>query len=75
MGLRPNRCYRKIERPYTRHATRVQKKDFVGGVPGVRTRQFVVEIKQKILKWVIDVKSKKALKLEIMLWKQLDLNW
>ncbi len=60
MGLRPNRCYRKIERPYTRHATRVQKKDFVGGVPGVRTRQFVVGNQTKDFEMVIDVKSKES---------------
>ena len=42
MGLRPARCYREIERSYTRVATRVQAKDFIGGVPKTKVRQFVL---------------------------------
>jgi large subunit ribosomal protein L10e len=42
MGLRPARCYRGVERAYTRVATRVQAKDFIGGVPRTRVRQFVL---------------------------------
>jgi len=57
MGLRPNNCYRDIERAYTRHATRVQKKDFLGGVPGLRTRQFVMGNQTKDFKWVLDYKA------------------
>ncbi len=41
MGLRPARCYRKIERPYTRYAVRVPEKNYIGGVPGLRIRKFV----------------------------------
>jgi len=63
MGLRPNRCYRKVERSYTRHAARVQKKDFIGGVPGVRTRQFVVGNQTKDYDWVIDVKAKENIQI------------
>jgi large subunit ribosomal protein L10e len=42
MGLRPGHCYcRNVnKRAYTRVATRVHKKNFVGGVPGLRIRQF-----------------------------------
>lgn len=41
MGLRPGRCYSSTkDRPYTRHAVRVQKRDYIGAVPGVKTRQF-----------------------------------
>lgn len=60
MGLRPNRCYRKIERPYTRHAARVQKKDFIGGVPGVRTRQFVMGNQTRDFDCVIDVVARQS---------------
>lgn len=42
MGLRPGHCYCKNvnKRAYTRVAKRVHKKNFVGGVPGLRIRQF-----------------------------------
>ncbi len=41
MALRPARCYRKIERPYTRYAVKVPEKNYIGGVPGLRIRKFV----------------------------------
>ncbi|HID09399.1 TPA: 50S ribosomal protein L16, partial [Candidatus Micrarchaeota archaeon] len=41
MGLRPGRCYRRLERPYTRVAVRVPEKNYIGGVPPVRIRKFV----------------------------------
>ncbi|MFH1786669.1 MAG: 50S ribosomal protein L16 [archaeon] len=40
MGIRPNVCYRKLERPYTRRSAKVQKKDFIPGVPGKKINQF-----------------------------------
>ena len=42
MGLRPGHCYCKNvnKRAYTRVAKKVHKKNFVGGVPGLRIRQF-----------------------------------
>jgi large subunit ribosomal protein L10e len=42
MGLRPGHCYCKNvnKRAYTRVAKRVHKKNFVGGVPGLKIRQF-----------------------------------
>lgn len=41
MGLRPGHCYDSTkDRPYTRHAIRVPRKDYIGAVPGVKTRQF-----------------------------------
>lgn len=40
MGLRPNVCYRRVKRPYTRRSVKVQKKDFIPGVPGRRINQF-----------------------------------
>ncbi|MFH0948948.1 MAG: 50S ribosomal protein L16 [Candidatus Aenigmatarchaeota archaeon] len=40
MGLRPGRCYRKHERPYTRQATHVPKKGYVKGVPKHKIAQF-----------------------------------
>jgi len=41
MGLRPGRCYSSTkDRPYTRHAVKVHKRNYIGAVPGMRTRQW-----------------------------------
>ncbi len=40
MGLRPARCYRKLDRPYTRTAKRSAEKAYVRGVPDPRIRLF-----------------------------------
>lgn len=40
MGLRPSRCYRKLERPNTRISTRKPRRSFVKGVPGSKIRSF-----------------------------------
>ena len=42
MGLRPGHCYSKSvnKRAYTRVAKKVHSKNYVGGVPGIRIRQF-----------------------------------
>lgn len=39
-GLRPGRCYRKVERPYTRQSMRVPKKGYVKGIPGKKITNF-----------------------------------
>jgi len=40
MGLRPNVCYRRLSKPYTRTSHRVQKKDFITGIPGSKIHQY-----------------------------------
>ena len=40
MGLRPGRCYRKHQRPYTRQSIRVPKKGYVKGVPRPKITEF-----------------------------------
>lgn len=40
MGLRPGRCYRNLQRPYTRQSTRVPKKGYVKGVPKPKIAEF-----------------------------------
>jgi large subunit ribosomal protein L10e len=40
MVLRPGRCYRRHERPYTRQSTRVPKKGYVKGVPRPKITEF-----------------------------------
>jgi len=42
MGLRPAKCYRKIERPWTRQSQRKPKKGFVKGVPESKIHRFEV---------------------------------
>ncbi|MBU0898696.1 MAG: 50S ribosomal protein L16 [Nanoarchaeota archaeon] len=42
MGIRPARCYKKLERPYTRQSRRKPKKGFVKGVPGSKIHRFEV---------------------------------
>ena len=45
MGLRPGRCYRKHQRPYTRQSIRVPKKGYVKGVPKPKITEFELGIK------------------------------
>ena len=42
MGLRPGHCYCQNvkKRAYSRIAVKVHKKNFIGGVPGLKIRQF-----------------------------------
>lgn len=40
MALRPGRCYRRHERPYTRQSIRVPKKGYVKGVPRPKITEF-----------------------------------
>jgi large subunit ribosomal protein L10e len=42
MGLRPAKCYRKIERPYTRKSKTKLKKNYVKGVPSIKIRKFEI---------------------------------
>lgn len=40
MGLRPAKCYRTLERPYTRVSIHVPRKSYVKGVPGKKIHRF-----------------------------------
>ena len=40
MGLRPGKCYRKLQRPYTRVATHVPRKSYVKGVPKPKISEY-----------------------------------
>ena len=40
MGLRPGRCYRNFQRPYTRQSQKKPKKGYVKGVPKAKIAQF-----------------------------------
>ncbi len=40
MGIRPAKCYRKLERPYTRQSRRKPRRGYVKGVPGSKINKF-----------------------------------
>ncbi len=47
MGLRPARCYRRPERPYTRQSRSRPKKGYVKGVPAIKIHRFEMGNKDK----------------------------
>ena len=47
MGLRPAKCYRKLERPNTRQSRKKPKKGYVKGVPGLKIHRFEMGNKKK----------------------------
>ena len=56
MGLRPGHCYRHTrDRAYTRHADKVQDKDYIGAVPGLKTRQWNMGNGQKEFDTILDL--------------------
>jgi large subunit ribosomal protein L10e len=56
MGLRPGYCYRHTrDRAYTRHAEKVQEKDYIGAVPGLKTRQWNMGNGQKEFDTILDL--------------------
>ena len=64
MGLRPGKCYRsKGERPYSRVAVKVHKKNFIGAVPGLKTRQFNMGNPTKHFTHILDLKVGEAVQL------------
>jgi large subunit ribosomal protein L10e len=56
MGQRPAKCYRDVERAYTRQATRKQRKNYVGGAPGIKVRKFTIGDQTKDFELVLDFK-------------------
>ncbi len=40
MGLRPGRCYRKFQRPFTRQSQRKPRKSYIKGVPKPKITEF-----------------------------------
>ncbi len=59
MGLRPGHCYCKNvnKRAYTRVAKKVHKKNFVGGVPGLKIRQFHMGFGQRAYTHVVHLST------------------
>ena len=64
MGLRPGRCYRtKKDRAFTRVAVKVHKKNFIGAVPGLKTRQFNMGNPMKKFTHILDLKVQEHVQL------------
>lgn len=58
MGLRPGHCYSSLkDRPYSRIAITVPGKNFVGSVPGIKTRQFNMGNPEKNFQYILDLVS------------------
>ena len=47
MGLRPAKCYRKLERPYTRYSKKKPRRSYVKTVPDKRIHRFEMGNKKK----------------------------
>lgn len=47
MGLRPAKCYRKVERPNTRQSRSKPRKGYVKGVPDIKIHRFEMGNKKK----------------------------
>ena len=59
MGLRPGHCYSSTkDRANTRHAVKVQKRDYIGAVPGLQTRQWNMGNGIKEFNSIIDLRIK-----------------
>lgn len=54
MALRPGRCFREIERPYTRISYKVRNKNYIPGAPPSKLRQY--QMGNKELKDYIELK-------------------
>ncbi|MCD6434290.1 MAG: 50S ribosomal protein L16 [Candidatus Diapherotrites archaeon] len=63
MALRPAHCYRKLERPYTRIAISVHRKNYIGGVPGLRVRQFNMGNPQRKYKFIVNLIAEEAVQI------------
>src|SRR3989344_4569608 len=56
MGLRPGHCYNTTkDRPYTRHAVNVHNRNYIGAVPGLKTRQWNMGEGTKPFDTVVDL--------------------
>lgn len=56
MGLRPGHCYNTTkDRPYTRHAVNVHSRNYIGAVPGLKTRQWNMGEGAKEFDTIVDI--------------------
>ncbi|MFH1587326.1 MAG: 50S ribosomal protein L16 [Candidatus Diapherotrites archaeon] len=56
MGLRPGHCYRSLkDRPWTRVAVKVHRRNYIGATPGVKTRQWNMGNGDKAFSHILDL--------------------
>ncbi|MBI5554127.1 MAG: 50S ribosomal protein L16 [Candidatus Diapherotrites archaeon] len=55
MGLRPGHCYSDRDRAYTRYAITVPDRNYIGAVPGLKTRQFNSGNSEKPFQAIVDL--------------------
>lgn len=64
MGLRPASCYRSTkDRPWTRIATIVPSKNYIGASPHMKIRQFSMGNPIKEFKFIVDLKTEEEVQL------------
>ena len=63
MGLRPAKCYRKLERPNTRVSTKKPRRSYVKGVPGLRIHRFEAGESKKQFDTRILLSARKAVQI------------
>lgn len=56
MGLRPGHCYRSLkDRPWTRVAVKVHRRNYIGATPGIKTRQWNMGNGDKNFSHILDL--------------------
>lgn len=63
MGLRPGKCYRKKERPYTRKSKKKLKEDYVKGAPAPKIKKFEMGDKDKDFPLVFRLVAEKGVQI------------
>lgn len=63
MALRAAKCYRRLERPYTRVSFKKPRKSFVKGVPALKIHRFEVGDKKRKFSKTLYLVSKKAVQI------------
>lgn len=62
MGLRPAKCYRSLsQRPYTRTAIRVHRRNYIGTSPQIKTRQFNMGNGAKDFSHILDLIAEESM--------------
>jgi len=62
MGIRPAKCYRELERPYTRKS-KYRKKGFIKSVPNHKIIRFNMGDPKKEFKYTVELKTKQAVQI------------
>jgi large subunit ribosomal protein L10e len=63
MGLRPAKCYKKLERPYTRQSRRKPRKGYVKGVPDSKIHKFEMGDSERVFKLSVKLVSEQGVQI------------